>query len=551
LGMPVNDAEPRYQFADPNGDVIGSIYFDEATDEARLAFDDGTEVVLGKPTQVGSSGTPGVFNSVSTEEILNVADTIVSSTSELESAFNNLSAGETIYIGCPDTPYRTSQWLDIDVDNVSVLAQSRFAENGDAIIKPADGADVGGIRIGANSACSGVSVEGVGFDGNQSTMTDTVKRLHGFIVDNATDVRIQDSYATQTHPYHEHNSGGSGVSVRNQASDVTIKRVETDDIGDRSIQIAGTDVSVETVRGVNGYDRVVALNVTEPDGLVYGASAVTVTNIFGRDLSEGSIVGTNGAENGITGGYLISNVQGRGQYRRAVQLSVATGNDIVRNVVVSGIDADGGSNEGINVSNGVERIMLSDVNVRNHDGWGVRFEVTEGAFSNVNIDNCNGGGMTLDGSAVVGSNLFITDVGGDGLYNPSCGASVFNGVNIRRAGDNGLVAGDTGVPQHYSGVFIEGANQNGSGSLDLDFAGTENTFQGRVKGSAGFNIAGTRCVVNGRSRQSAAPGSGNAGDDWNGNETLALMLGVTVEDTSTSPHQLYKADGAGNWVQIG
>jgi len=67
--MPVDDAEPRYQFADPDGNVSGSIYFDEATDEARLAFDDGTEVVLGTPTQVGSSTTPGVFESVSTDEL--------------------------------------------------------------------------------------------------------------------------------------------------------------------------------------------------------------------------------------------------------------------------------------------------------------------------------------------------------------------------------------------------------------------------------------------------------------------------------------------------
>lgn len=44
--MPVSDAEPRYRFADGNGNIVGSIYFDTGTEEIRAAFDDGTEVVL-------------------------------------------------------------------------------------------------------------------------------------------------------------------------------------------------------------------------------------------------------------------------------------------------------------------------------------------------------------------------------------------------------------------------------------------------------------------------------------------------------------------------
>lgn len=44
--MAVTDAEPRYQFLDSNGDAVGSIYFDTASEEIRAAFDDGTEVVL-------------------------------------------------------------------------------------------------------------------------------------------------------------------------------------------------------------------------------------------------------------------------------------------------------------------------------------------------------------------------------------------------------------------------------------------------------------------------------------------------------------------------
>jgi len=93
--MPVNDAEPRHQFSDPNGNVIGSIYFDEATDEARLAFDNGTEVVLGKPTQVGSSGTPGVFDSVSAGQ-LNNRVRIVSPGDSIQAAIDDLRTNYSV-----------------------------------------------------------------------------------------------------------------------------------------------------------------------------------------------------------------------------------------------------------------------------------------------------------------------------------------------------------------------------------------------------------------------------------------------------------------------
>jgi len=61
-----------------------------------------------------------------------------------------------------------------------------------------------------------------------------------------------------------------------------------------------------------------------------------------------------------------------------------------------------------------------------------------------------------------------------------------------------------------------------------------------------------RCVVNGRSRQDATPGSGATEDDWGGNEGQAEALGVVVEDASVAaPYDLYKVDSGGNWIQIG
>jgi hypothetical protein len=80
-------------------------------------------------------------------------------------------------------------------------------------------------------------------------------------------------------------------------------------------------------------------------------------------------------------------------------------------------------------------------------------------------------------------------------------------------------------------------------------SGTENILMGHFPNGVTDN--GTRTIINGRSYQSAAPGSGNTGDEWGGSEAKASQLDVTVVDTSsTSPRAMYKADGDGSWAQI-
>lgn len=46
------------------------------------------------------------------------SDAVVTTRSELEAAFENLSSGDTIRISGENPPYRTTRWLDIDVDEL-------------------------------------------------------------------------------------------------------------------------------------------------------------------------------------------------------------------------------------------------------------------------------------------------------------------------------------------------------------------------------------------------------------------------------------------------
>ena len=233
--------------------------------------------------------------SIDTEELSGTYDTLVTSTSELEKVFNNLSGGETVRIAQPATPYRTTQWLDIDVDDVTIVAQSQYAEDGQALIKPADGADVGGIRVGTGATTvSDVALHGVGFDGNQATMTDTVKELHGIIVDNAENVTVSGGYLTRTHPYHEHNSGGSGVSVGPNSENCEINGLLVEDIGDRGIQLAGNSHFVWGNILRNGFDRCISLDMSV-GGTFYSTDHSLIAFNDGSDSSNGSIIkGTKG-----------------------------------------------------------------------------------------------------------------------------------------------------------------------------------------------------------------------------------------------------------------
>lgn len=78
--------------------------------------------------------------------------TIGTSDQELGATVDDLSPGRSIYIRAANVPYRTTQWLDIDVDGVTVVGPGIRT-----LVKPADDTNVGGIRIGHNIVHAGAS----------------------------------------------------------------------------------------------------------------------------------------------------------------------------------------------------------------------------------------------------------------------------------------------------------------------------------------------------------------------------------------------------------
>ncbi|MFB6219574.1 MAG: hypothetical protein ABEH77_10465 [Halobacteriaceae archaeon] len=272
-------------------------------------------------------GFSGPF--VDAAEIRGVADYVVTTTPELEAAMASLSGGETVFVAAGT--YRPREWLVVDESDVTVVGQSRRG----TLVKPADGANVGGFHVGRDRHVENVLIRGIGVDGNAARMDQSEKRLHAFLVENARNVTVRDCFATHTSPYHEHDAGGSGFTVHRNAEDVAIVGNYTDDIGDRAIQVAGSYILVRGNRLTNGFDRSISLEVRHPDGHKYYSRNVSVLGNLGRDNSDGSVVGASQGDPPRTGAgnYAIVGNVAFGRHRRTVYMGITEG---ARNISIVG-----------------------------------------------------------------------------------------------------------------------------------------------------------------------------------------------------------------------
>lgn len=230
------------------------------------------------------------------DHIKNIASYVVSSESELLDAFNNVSPGETIWIGTPATPYEVSDWLELNSSNVTVIAQSPFAEDGNPIIRVADGANVGCLKIGNVSAVDKIKIIGLGLDGNAANQTGG--EVHdGIRAVAVTKLTIRDCYVEKTHPT-AHTTGGDGIAVYGACSEVKILGNRLFDLGDRGVNIASDDSVIANNVIDTPFDRCISLNAyNDATDTWEVASDVTVEgNYLARDV-EGSSIGTGSQHN--------------------------------------------------------------------------------------------------------------------------------------------------------------------------------------------------------------------------------------------------------------
>jgi hypothetical protein len=419
--------------------------------------DTGAEYVA---TDAGWRAAPMATPELAADRIAGIADHVVTSTRELRAAFRRLRPGDTVVLA--GGTYRPSEWLDVTVDDVTVVGQSRR----ETLVKPADGANVGGFRIGPGRRVENVTVRGIGVDGNARAMDDSVKRCHAFLVDNARNVVVRDCFATRTHPYHEHDVGGSGFTVRRRAADVAILGNYTRDIGDRSIQVAGTGVTVAYNRLTEGFDRSISLDVRHPDGRKHYAQDVLVAYNLGRDNSHGSVVGASqGAPHREgAGNYAIVGNVAAGRHRRTVFLGIE---ENVENVAIVGNAGRQGEfrepRSGIYVAGNVSSFVVAGNSLADYSGHGieiagtgsgftcagnavsnprrdgVRVETREGTVANNVVEGAGAAGVSVAAADVAVANNTIRDTRGHGVHVSSAAgpAVVSSNVVAGHAGPDG------------------------------------------------------------------------------------------------------------------
>jgi hypothetical protein len=213
------------------------------------------------------------------------ADRVVASSAALQAAFDTLSPGDTIYVSPENAPYRTTAWLDIDVDDVAVVGPGV-----PGLVEPVDRAGAGGIRIGHHRACENVLVRGFGFEGNREGQRDGAARLHGIAVRGADNVTLAGNDIRGTHPV-RHGDGGSGISATRDCSNVRVVGNRVRDAGDRGIQVAGENVLVAGNDVVGCLDRAVSGDLWYPDGENYTVENCLVTGNLLGECAEGSLTG--------------------------------------------------------------------------------------------------------------------------------------------------------------------------------------------------------------------------------------------------------------------
>jgi nitrous oxidase accessory protein NosD len=373
------------------------------------------------------------------------SDVVVTSEAGLESTFRNLSPGQTVFVGADGAPYRTTGWLDVDADGVTVLGPGI-----DSLLRPAPDADVGGIRIGHDRHCRDVEIRGVGYRGDDVADTSGASRCHGILVEDATNVTLERNRIRGTRP-RTHGDGGSGISVKPPCSGVQIANNRIHDYGDRGIQLGGTQLSVYGNFVANGLDRPIACDVWHADARNATAGNASIFGNLLGNSAEGSLVGVarNDPTSPAAGHVTIFGNVGYGHHksfchlrgpRELANVSVENNVSVHRTdgleteatTTFSGVavDVDGGRN-----------VAVEDNDLYGYSGHGVRVNsaVTGVTVRGNSLVNPGLSGVRLEGGAdgLVGGNR-ITGPGAAGIVVRDATAIV-DGNDVRKSAGAGVV----------------------------------------------------------------------------------------------------------------
>ena len=369
---------------------------------------------------------------------------VVTTRDQLEAAFDDLEPGDTIRISEMNAPYRTTDWLDIDVDDVTVIGPGVMN-----LIVPANGANVGGIRIGHNQRCREIDIRGIGYHGNPTGQSNAAERLHGIAVRNAAQVTLERNHIRETHP-EKHGNGGSGISVTADCTNVQILNNRIHEFGDRGIQAAAERLVVYGNTITDGLDRPIACDLWSNESTNSAGRSVTIFgNLLGNTI-EGSLVGIarNTTFDSNKGYVSIHGNVGFGTHKSFCHVR---GPNRLENISIQnnvgiqeaeGLSADNKAFAGISIDVAEGRnVAIKNNELYSYSGHGIN---VESELSDLSLQNNSISEPGLVGIRVVGgsdgivSGNRITGAGKAGLNVKQARRLAVKGNYVRRAGTFGI-----------------------------------------------------------------------------------------------------------------
>ncbi|WP_227379288.1 hypothetical protein [Haladaptatus halobius] len=214
------------------------------------------------------------YNSVSTERLFGSFDHLIDDVSDIENLDSLVSVGDTVRVKQPDTPYVLTSQPTLDTSHIRLEFESRFARDGNPILKIANETNIQGLIVGQTSPTEDITILNYGYDGNKDNQTHTGQNKDALQFYDVTDFEVRSFYATHTYPFHEHNTGGSGISVNSDsASNFHFENCRVYQIGDRAMQISGTHGTFRNIRNDDGWDRTIAFRNNAAHHVVDGIRA--------------------------------------------------------------------------------------------------------------------------------------------------------------------------------------------------------------------------------------------------------------------------------------
>jgi hypothetical protein len=216
----------------------------------------------------------------------------------------------------------------------------------------------------------------------------------------------------------------------------------------------------------------------------------------------------------------------------------------ISNVRIEGSDTGAAVHE-----KGAERNALSNISIVSSK-TGIDANSTHSQYTNIGTHKTTNEAVRIQGTGVTMEGLNIDNFGKSGTA-----AIDLSGTDCRLTGVS--VAQPSGDYTSNTVATISG-NRNvlsdvachGTGAWQINVAsGAVETVLDTVSGVSLSSLQdqGVRTLLN---RQGTNTGDPRVSGEWSGHGKYASAMGALVWDTGTTPWTPYRADGAGNWLQL-